>query len=343
MGNEILRRNSPNSDSHDLSIASFGENQNPKIDARPNSLISFFTDEKKAVQEKLALEDSKPVQKPKLGGSTTIFIELLVITILLLYFCISVNNVFFMSVLIFIASAIMPITMVYFFNKLNTRGRLRLSTVIRLLATGVITYLILDFLFDKFFLDSSNYAYIFTSIRSIVELVVILFIVGFTLKALKQHNIMTVLYIASILSAGFALSRSLVEMFEVMFIRIQISQNGVISAVGAIINSTESAKYSIDALIENIFYIGFFKPFVFISLTVINGFALRFLFYNKNGEQNPFGLIVLLVFSLVTIGFSSLTSSINFLQILYTVCTIIVTGFALYHVIENSIKTENYI
>ena len=132
-------------------------------------------------------------------------------------------------------------------------------------------------------------------------------------------------------------------MFEVMFVRVQITNNGISSAVGAIINTPESVKTSIHVLLHNLLNISVFKPAIFISLAIINGFVIRFLLFRKHGERSPLGLVFLFAFTIAIMAFSSITSSVRFLQILYAAISVITTGYTLYQVVEHSVKTENYI
>jgi hypothetical protein len=128
-----------------------------------------------------------------------------------------------------------------------------------------------------------------------------------------------------------------------MFVRVQITNNGISSAVGAIINTPESVKTSIHALLHNLLNISVFKPAIFISLAIINGFVIRYLLFRKHGERSPLGPVFLFAFTIAIMAFSSITSSVRFLQILYTAISVITTGYTLYQVVEHSVKTENYI
>ena len=343
MSNDILRRENKNNLDDSVSSVSFGDKPVKKNEIKSNSLLSFFKSERKEFTEKLALEETVPTEKPKLYEPLMLFIELITISALLIYFSLSVNNVFFAVVLIAFTGLIIPISMVFFFYRLNTRWKIKTSLIAQLFAIGVGAYLILNVVFDKLIKYSNNYVNLVMPIKSVVEISVILLIVGFAVKGIKRYNVMSVLLISCIVSAGFSASKSMVEMFETLFIRVQISNNGITSAVGAIINSPESVKISIKTLLRSLLNISVFKSAIFISLTVINGFVLRHLLLRKKGEKSPLGLVFLLCFTMIVTAFSSVTSSITFMQTVYVIICILATGYALYHVIEYSVKNENYI
>ncbi len=343
MSNDILRHKNKSTVDNSVSVASFGDKKVRTTEEKSNSLLSFFRSERIGFNEKLALEDAVPVEKPKLYEPMSLFIELIAISALLIYFCISVNNVFMTVVLMCLSSLIIPVTMVFFFYRLNTRWKMKTSLIVQLASLGVGSSLVLDVVFDKLINYSFNYANWVLPVRNVVDICIVLLIVGFVLKGIKQYSVMSVLLVASIISAGFSASKSMLQLFEVMFVRVQVTNNGITTAVGAIINTPESVKISITALLHNLLNISIFKPTIFISLTVINGFVLRHIFFRKSGEKYPLGTVFLFCFTLIITAFSSIVSSIKFLQVLYTIICVVATGYALYQVVEQSIKQENYI
>ena len=98
MDKDILRHeNKPNLDDS-ISSVSFGDKPIKPTETKGNTLLSFFKVEKKTIGDKLALEESVPTEKPKLYEPLSLFIELITISALLIYFCLSVNNIFLTAV-----------------------------------------------------------------------------------------------------------------------------------------------------------------------------------------------------------------------------------------------------
>ena len=343
MGNEFLRLENKSNLDDTVSTVSFGEKPLKKNDGETNTLLNFFRSERVDFNEKLVLEDKVPVEKPKLYECVSLLIELIIISALLIYFCLSVNNLFFSVILIVFTGMILPISMVFFFYKLNTRWKIPTTLLINLFIVGLCAYLIVDVVLDRFILYTLNYANIVVPIKNTVEIGIVILIIGFVVKYVKKYNVFSVLLIACIVSAGFSAGKSMVEMFEVMFVRVQVTNGGITSAVGAIINSDESVRISIKTLLHNLLNISVFKPAIFISLAVINGFVIRYLLFRKNNEKSPLSLIFLFFFTIILMAFSSINSSILFLQVIYTAVCVITTAYALYQVVEHSIKNENYI
>ncbi len=343
MDKDILRHANKSNLHSSVSKASFGEKPLKNKDRKSNTLLSFLKSEKAEFSEKLALEENVPTEKPKLYEPFTLLLELITMFALLIYFCLSANNVFLTVVLISFSGLIIPGVSIFFFYRLNTRWKMKTSLIIQLFAIGIGAFLVLRVAFDKIVLLPNSYANLVSPLKSVIEICVVLLIIGFALKGIKHYNVTTVLLVSCIVSAGFSASKSIVELFEVMFVRVNVANNGVTSAVGAIINNSNAVELSIKALINNLLNVSVFKPAIFISLAVINGFALRYLFFRKKGEKSPLGLVFLFLFSIIMIAFSSLKSSINFLQVLYVTTCVLATGYALYNVIEHCVNTENYI
>lgn len=344
MDNEFLRyKNKPNFKSEDVSYASFGKNDNKNLKVKTaDSLLSFLKEENVTNNENVLLEESAPIEKPKLGDAVNLFINLLVINVLLVYFCSLLNNILFVFTLVFLSSITIPISMIYFFYKLNTRSKINVLTVIKLLAVGALIFFIFGNVLDRALITNVNYNYIVTSIKSGLEFITVLLVCWLAVKNLKYKDIMSVMYVVSVVSGGYVMARSMVELVEIVFIRVQITDNGVVSAVGAIINNSESVKLSIEALIKNIPYLAVYKSALFMSIMVISGFALKHLMFKNYNYLTPLNLWLVMAFSLIVNAFSLLTPSIMFLRGLYIIFSILITLYVLFRVIDYSIKTENY-
>ena len=99
MSNEILRHKNKSTVDETVSVASFGDKAVKHVDNQNTSLFSFFKNEREIFNKKLVLEETIPVEKPKLYEPLSLFIELITISALLIYFCMSVNNLFLTVVL----------------------------------------------------------------------------------------------------------------------------------------------------------------------------------------------------------------------------------------------------
>ena len=87
MSNDMLRHENKSNLDSSISSVSFGEKIVKNKENKPNNLLSFFKSEKQEVDEKLALEESVPTEKPKLYEPLSLIVELVTISALLIYFC----------------------------------------------------------------------------------------------------------------------------------------------------------------------------------------------------------------------------------------------------------------
>ncbi len=344
MDNEFLRyENNPNLKSKEVSFTSFNKKNNQESNKKhANSLWSFINEEEISFNKKILLEESAPVEKPKLGEAVNLFIVVLLLNVLLVNFCSLTNNIFFLFILIFLSSVTIPISIMFFFYKLNTRSKISVINVIKFLGIGAFAFLIMGGVLDKALITNLNYNYIVLSIKNCIEFLTVLIIVWLSIKSIKCQDIMTIMYIASIISGGYAMAKCMVELVEIVFIRVQITNNGVVSAVGAIINNSDSVKISIKALIDNILYIAMYKTSLFILIMVISSFAIRNLMFRNENNLSAITLWLLIVFSVSINAFSLLNPSIKFLKILYMIFSISITSYLFLNVIDSSIKMENY-
>ena len=109
MSNEILRYKNKFNVDETVSVASFGDKSFKRVDNQNTSLFSFFKSEREIFNEKLSLEETVPVEKPKLYEPLSLFIELVTISALLIYFCMSVNNLFLTVVLMALSNLKKPL------------------------------------------------------------------------------------------------------------------------------------------------------------------------------------------------------------------------------------------
>ena len=73
MSNEILRYKNKSNAHETVSVASFGDKSVKRVDNQNTSLFSFFKSEREIFNEKLSLEETVPVEKPKLYEPREVF------------------------------------------------------------------------------------------------------------------------------------------------------------------------------------------------------------------------------------------------------------------------------
>ena len=175
MDNEFLRyENNPNLKSKEVSFTSFNKKNNQESNKKhANSLWSFINEEEISFNKKILLEESAPVEKPKLGEAINLFIVVLVLNVLLVNFCSLTNNIFFLFILIFLSSVTIPISIMFFFYKLNTRSKISVINVIKFLSIGAFAFIIMGGVLDKALITNLNYNYIVLSIKTLCNFLLI--------------------------------------------------------------------------------------------------------------------------------------------------------------------------
>lgn len=344
MDNEILRvSGNERTYDADINVSSFGGNAvTHKAVEEEHNIIGFLTEELNEKQIN-AKEERIAVDKPKLFEPVALAILQVVITAILALVCYIVGSLYIVPPLLVLTSISVPLTMMFFLYRLNTRKDVTFFTIAKLMLVGAFIHIVISYAFDILSTNFFGASFVITAIKCAFELICCAVVTLITVNSSKNNNYMSVLVIAGSVAAGFVVSRISIDLFNTLFIRTQVNNGSVIEYMGAIINNAELGKESVRNIVVSVFYVGFFKPLIFMFLTISNGFALKFISVKNKftSISNVMGGFIYPL-TIVLYSLSEFLSTISFLQIIYNVLAL---GFSLYAfigVVEYCIKTELY-
>ena len=156
MNNEYLRLNNADSQ-QDLSVNKYSAKLNAKNKAnrqRQSSALGLIIDEVYSVQEKTELIQQESVKKPKILDAVFFSFAYLISLILLAFIVKTTKNLVLLYVLAMGSSFYIPLSFIYFFYRLDVRGKLKFSSIAYCVLIGFAIYLAIDFVFEKFVLPS---------------------------------------------------------------------------------------------------------------------------------------------------------------------------------------------
>lgn len=344
MDNEILRVSSDErSRDEEINVSIFCEpTVKTIIKKKENSFHNLLADEL-IEKQPLNVEKSVSVEKPKLFDTIALTILCLTISAAVAIACYFTGELFFVPAVIMIFGLAIPVSSSFFFFRLNTRGDVSFMSICKLFISGIITSVVVSLIFDVLSRSYFGGSIMFSVVKCVIELFAVGIMSIIVVNSKKECGFASVLLIACSIAAGYACAKTVTQCFYSMFIRIEIIEGNASQSIGAIINDSKYMKTSVRSLISNVFNCGIFRPFIFICLNVINGFAFKFITYkSKKGSYNSIMSGFIYPFTVILYSLSEFISTIAFLQLMYNALALFVTLFALYRVIDYCIKHENY-
>lgn len=342
MENDILRVENFKDADESVNSSHFKNNKNiTSLKASKNSIMKLIYDEKVDFKSH-AIENSKLAPKPKLFSSIILALSLFVANLILAVTCFVTKEISFAVACAVLFSITVPLSLTYFFYRLDTRSNFSFLNVLKTFAVGALAFGVLEIAFKKLIPSTLQFNNLVVIAKSLIDMAVVLIITILFYKQGKKTGAITLMFIACTVASGFSTFKSFLTTFDSLFIKVQIF-DGQSMSVGAIINTGEWANRSMTALFKTLFYHGFYTPLMFTMLNVIIGFSLNY-YFNKtareseNGTSNLFVIIIcILINALISVG-----TSIRFFEIVYNVCAVLFTAYMIYEVLDYSIKNEKY-
>lgn len=341
MNNDVLRVE--NFKDEDLSVNSshFKNDSNKNsIDAKKTTLISLIKDEYKDKGNNYNSLILAP--KPKIFSTIILALSLILLIVALSVFCYQTKDILYAVVLAIICALTMPLSLTYFFNKLDTKSNFSFLSTLKMFGLGALVYCLSNALYQSV-IETTNYSgYLIVFARCIIEMLSILIITALFYKQNIKTGTITLMFIACAVASGFSAFKSFSTMFNSLFIKIQIFDGQSLS-VAAIVNTGSWANRSINALFKTIGYYGFYQPLIFVALNVIIAFSLNYYFNKKSraSEAKTSNLLIIITCLLIN-ALISVNTSILFFEIIYNASAVLFTAYMFYEVLEFSIKNEKY-
>ncbi len=341
MDNEILRLKNHDKDDKEFNVSHFDGTKKLEETKHKTSIASLIFEEADSLKT-IYNHVEIATEKPKLFSTITIGLLLFVIDVIVGLFCYFTLKISLAIALIIICCATFPLLLTHFFYKLDTRSKYPFLTMFKLLTIGACVFFITETLFTTFskYINTNNY--LLTLLQSVLEISAIIAITSLFYKKNTKTGQITLMLIACTIASGFSFSKSLASTFDSLFVKVEIIGEPN-ETVGAIINSSNWAKTSIDNLIKNISFFGFYQPLMFISLCCIIGFSLNLYFENATiADKTKTSSLMMIILCIVINTLININTSVFLFHVIYNSCSIIFTAYMLYEVLDFSIKNEHY-
>ncbi len=302
-----------------------------------NSAIKLIFDEIYSKSKSFDISKGN-IKKPMLLDSIIFSLILLVLGVVLCVVAYVLREFFLLQLLVFYFSFFVPVSLLYFFYRLDVNGGIKFSMLVYCILAGVATYIISELFFANFVSETMHSYHSNVAFRCLFELLSIALICFFVIRGMQSVSGTTSLLIACAVASGFSFTKCLSENFTALLINVSVSPGG--EAVGAILNIEEFIKTSSRKIISSVATISVYRPFVFIALSVIIAKIL-----NNDGwslGKKTITTFFTFLFCCVTYILSSLKTSFNTLAILYNLISILFTGFLFFSAINDCIKSEKY-
>ncbi|MBO5713077.1 MAG: hypothetical protein J6R88_02590, partial [Clostridia bacterium] len=283
------------------------------------------------------------VSKPKLFEPIALTVFLLSTILILSILCFILKEFAFVPVLIIVSSIGVPLSIVYFCYRLNTRNDVSFLDNIKYLILGFALSILINLIFSG--LSDSVFGSALSSlhVKSAVEIVATIVLVVICLVGNSHEGYPSALLVSSVVSAGFIIGSTATQLFNSLFISFEVQDGTIVKALGAIINSEKYLNDSINSLVYAVFKSSVVRPAVFICSVILSGFAVKYVSTKPIFSQsNNLTGILLFPVSVIIYFLSEFFSSIFYLQFLYNSISIVISIFIFYKIVNYTIKTENY-
>ncbi len=341
MDNDILRvENFKDADKSVNSSHFKNDTDNNLINAKKTSLSTLVKNEFK---DNYSLANNAIIMpKPKIFTTILLAFSLALLIVALALFCNKTKDILYAVVLAIICSLTIPLSLIFFFSKLDSKSNFSLLSILKMFGFGALAYCLLDALYN-YFIEITNFSgYLITFARCIIDMLAIIIMTTLFYAQNKKTGAMTLMLIACTVASGFSAFKSFSTMFNSLFIKIQIFDGQSLS-VAAIVNTGNWATRSISALFKTIGYYGLYQPLIFVSLNVIIAFSLNYYFNKKTrASENRTSNLLIIITCLLINALISVSTSIIFFEIIYNACAILFTAYMFYEVLEIAIKNEKY-
>lgn len=302
-----------------------------------NSTLQLIFDEIYNKGNSIAVSGANP-NKPKLLDAIAFSVIMFLFSVVLAVFTYFMRELFLLQLLVICSAVIVPISILYFFYRLDVRGNVRFSTLVYSVIVGVVIFCATELVFDRFVSQAYEWYYSVVAIRCLVELLLVSVICYLIIGNMRNKSATTPLLIACAVAVGFAFSKSLSQNFSSLLTNVNVSPSG--ETVGAIVNVEDYIKNSTKNLIALFATVSVYRPFMFIALSII---IVRILTneVSSAGKRTATSFFTFL-FCSVTYILSSLQTPFNFLTFFYNLISIVFTGYLFINAINSCIKTTAY-
>lgn len=308
-----------------------------KKNVEENSTLQLIFDEIYNKGNSIAVSGATS-NKPKLLDAIVFSSIMLLFTVILAVFTYFAREFFLLQLLVICSALILPISLLYFFYRLDVKAKVKFSTLVYLVVIGVAIFVITELIFDKFISQTHQAYHSFVAIRCLIELLVVSLVCYLINGGMRIKSATTPLLIASAVAVGFAISKSLAQNFSLLLINLNVAPSG--ETLGAIVNVEGFIRDSANRVIASFATVSVYRPFVFIALCIIIERVLTS--ENTSAGKKTATSFFTFLFCSVTYILSSLQTPFNVLTFLYNLISIVFTGYLFINAINSCVKAEKY-
>lgn len=346
MNNDYLRLNNSELKS-DKSVNIYSAKHSKVKNVESNlskSALSIIIDEVYSSGDSVEFINENTVEKPKILDSIIFSFVFLLVIIAITFVCTVTKDLILILCLSVLLAMFVPVSLLYFFYRLDVRGKLKFSSLIYYMLLGGVFLICIDFVFKTSMNQAFNDYLSNVSVRCLVELIGIFLISFFIVRGKFNRARTSAILITCAVSAGFALTKSLYGNFMSLFVDADVETNlGFFDygmRLGAIINHEGFIGLSFDNLLSTASSLSFLQPmiFMFVAIIFIDVLETEDWSITKRAISSIFAFIFCATAYILT----SVYTSFSVLSLLYKSLSIIFVLYLFVKTINDCIKSEKY-
>lgn len=308
------------------------------------SAISLIVDEIYSLGDTTEFISKDIVEKPKVLGTIIFSFVFLLVIMAITFVCNLVKDLMLVFLLSVLLAFFVPISLLYFFYKLDARGKLKFSSLVYYAMLGGAFIVGVEFVFNSSVVTVIRDYFTVTALRCLVELLGVVLISVLLIRSKYNRARTTSILITCAVSAGFVIVKSLYSNFLSMLVEVDVETNlGFFEygmRLGAILNQDGFIGLSLNRLLNSSSSSCFLLPitFIFVAIIFIDVLETEDWSITKKAISSIFAFI----FCATSYILISIQTSFNVLSVLYKALSIAFVLYLFARTINNCIKSEKY-
>ncbi len=308
------------------------------------SAISLLIDEVYSAGDTAEFITKDVVVKPKLLDPVIFSFVFLLVIMAFSFVCSAVKDLMLILCLSVMLALFVPVSLLYFFSRLDVRGKLKFSNLIYYLLLGGVFYIAVEFIFNNT-INQAGYNYFSTvSLRCLVELLGVFLISSLVVRNKFNRARTTSILITCAVSAGLAITKALYSNFSSMLVDVDVETNlGFFDygmRIGAILNQEGFIGLSLENLLSTASMSSFLQPLIFMCVAIIFIDVLET--EDWSITKRTISSIFTFLFCVTTYILMSIYTPFNVLSLLYRVLSMAFVLYLFARTLNSCIKSEKY-
>ncbi|MBE5744433.1 MAG: hypothetical protein E7358_07000 [Clostridiales bacterium] len=308
------------------------------------SAISMIIDEVYGVRDTAELIAKDAVEKPKILDAIIFSFVFLLFIMALTFVCNVVKDLLLLLTLCVIFALFIPISLVYFFYRLDVRGKLKFSSLFFYSLFGGAFLIFIEFTFNTMVNKAIHDYFSTVALRCLIELLGVFLISTLFIRNKFNRARTTSIMITCAVSAGFAFTKALFNNYTALLVDVDVETNlGFFEygmRIGAILNQDGFIGLSLENLLSKSSLNSFLQPLIFmlVAIIFIDVFESEDWSITKRAVRSIFAFL----FCATTYILMSIHTSFNILSMLYRALSVVFVLYLFIRTVNGCIKSENY-